>query len=144
MSTTTQYWRLRMPLFSSSKWHIPTLRVVLIWLNFAKFFSIKKEVIQTVLYVVYFMQFNIFPKNQGTMCAEIYENQHKESAESIFLTCYLEGLACNCPERRFPVHGGWPNFVAVLCMNTWSLLASVSNVSPARQRDKRLKEMEGR
>jgi hypothetical protein len=25
------------------------------------------------------------------MCAEIYEKQHKKSAESIFLTCCLEG-----------------------------------------------------
>ncbi len=51
-----------------------------------------KEIIYTVLYVAYSMQFSVFSKNPGTTCAEIYEKQQGEkSAKSLSLTCCLEG-----------------------------------------------------
>jgi hypothetical protein len=43
--------------------------------KFAKFVSIRKEVINTVLYVIYSMRFDVFPKNPGNTSAEIYEKQ---------------------------------------------------------------------
>ncbi len=46
---------------------------------FAKFVSERKEVINTVLYAIYSMQFNAFPKNPGTTCAEIYKKQQARS-----------------------------------------------------------------
>ncbi len=57
--------------------------------------AFRKEVIHTVLYVVYFLQFNVFfPKNPETTCAEICEKQPgKKSAKSLFLACCQGGLA---------------------------------------------------
>jgi hypothetical protein len=44
-----------------------------------------------MLFLLYAVRF--FPKNPGTMCAEIYEKeQGKKFAKSLFLTCCLEGL----------------------------------------------------